>query len=217
MTSGEGGAILTNDREIAKLCESYVWAGREVGRPWYEHHRLGWNYRMTEFQGAILRVQLSRLDEQIEKRNKNATYLSGKINKIDGLASLKVDERATRHGYYIFIFKFKPEIWGISKTLFIDALEAEGIPVFRGYTHPLYKNPMFLNKDFYPKGCPINCLHYGKDIDYRSFEALNPVSEKACKEEAVWVEHRLLLGKQEDMDDIIGAILKIQKNIKELK
>jgi dTDP-4-amino-4,6-dideoxygalactose transaminase len=44
--------IVTNDAKLAELCESYVWAGREYGRPWYEHHRLGWNYRITEFQSS---------------------------------------------------------------------------------------------------------------------------------------------------------------------
>lgn len=82
MTSGEGGAIVTNNKSLAKLCDSYIWAGREVGRPWYEFHRLGWNYRMTEFQGAILKVQLGRLDAQIEKRKENAEYLSRRINEI---------------------------------------------------------------------------------------------------------------------------------------
>jgi dTDP-4-amino-4,6-dideoxygalactose transaminase len=52
MTAGEGGMIVTNDAKLAELCESYVWAGREYGRPWYEHHRLGWNYRITEFQSS---------------------------------------------------------------------------------------------------------------------------------------------------------------------
>lgn len=217
VASGEGGAILTNNKEIAKLCDSYIWHGREIGKPWYEHYRLGWNYRLTEFQAAILRVQLSRLDEHIEKRTKNATYLSKKINEIDGLFSLKVDERTTRHSYHIYIFKFDPGIWGINKALFTDALNAEGIPIGTGYPHPLYKNPMFLNKDFYPKGCPISCIHYGKDIDYGSFEALNPVCEKACRDEAIWIPHRVLLGEQRDIDDVIGAILKVQKNIKELK
>ena len=216
MTSGEGGAITTNNEKIAELCESYIVHGRETGRPWYEHYRLGWNYRLTEFQAAILRVQLSRLDDQIEKRNKNAAYLSKKIDEIDGLSSLKIDKRATRHAYHIYIFKFKPEIWGIKKEMFMNALEAEGIPVYRGYPEPIFMNPIFLKKEFYQKGCPLNCVNYKKNIEYGNFQNLNPVTQKVCKKEAIWIEHRALLGEQEDMDDIIGAIKKLQKNIEEL-
>ena len=68
MTAGEGGLITTNDPAMAEMCESLVWVGRKIGRPWYEHHRLGWNYRLTEFQAALLIAQLERLEEQTARR-----------------------------------------------------------------------------------------------------------------------------------------------------
>jgi hypothetical protein len=67
---------------------------------------------------------------------------------------------------------------------------------------------MFVNQAFYPHGCPVTCGHYGKPLDYVSFAALCPVSERICRE-AVWLEHRLLLAEQADMDDIVSAIEKI--------
>jgi dTDP-4-amino-4,6-dideoxygalactose transaminase len=76
MTAGEGGIILTNDTNLAERCDSLLWAGREKGRPWYEFHRLGWNYRLTEFQAAILLIQLGRLEAQNERRMENARYLN---------------------------------------------------------------------------------------------------------------------------------------------
>src|SRR5205814_2217338 len=74
MAAGEGGIIITNDEHLARLCASYIWGGRQVGRPWYEHHRLGWNYRMTEFQGAILLEQVRRLEDPNARRRHNASY-----------------------------------------------------------------------------------------------------------------------------------------------
>jgi len=62
ITAGEGGIILTDDEELAKRARSYRSNGRKEGRPGYEHHRLGWNYRLTEFQAAILLAQLQRLE-----------------------------------------------------------------------------------------------------------------------------------------------------------
>jgi hypothetical protein len=94
-------------------------------------------------------------------------------------------------------------------------LAEEGIPCSSGYAHPLYKNPMFLNQDFYPHGCPLTCGHYGVTIDYRSFEQLCPNSERACRE-AVWLEQRLLLGDREDMDDIVEAISKLYERRQDL-
>ena len=57
MTAGEGGIVISNDKELADLCFSYHHYGRVEGRPWYEIYRLGWNYRMSELQAAVLLVQ----------------------------------------------------------------------------------------------------------------------------------------------------------------
>jgi hypothetical protein len=64
---------------------------------------------------------------------------------------------------------------------------------------------------------PHNCKHYDRQIDYASFEKINPVSERACNDEAVWLNQTMLLGTKEDVDDIIGAIKKVQANRNELK
>ena len=64
LTSGEGGLILTNSDAMAEAAWSLRHYGRSKDGLWYEHHRLGWNSRMSEFQGALLRTQLRRLPEQ---------------------------------------------------------------------------------------------------------------------------------------------------------
>ena len=151
MTAGEGGIIVTDGQSVAELCESYIWGGRELGQPWYEHHRLGWNYRMTEFQSAILLQQLQRLPEQNAKRERNASYLNARLAKIPGIGVLKTPPYVTRHSYHIFIFRFLEKEFGISRSDFLRALEQEGIPCSSGYAHPLYKNPMFLKQNFFPR------------------------------------------------------------------
>jgi len=68
-TGGEGGAIVTDNGEIADLCRSKHNQGRSVKNgKWLEHVRLGYNYRMTEMQAAMGTVQLRRLDQMLEKR-----------------------------------------------------------------------------------------------------------------------------------------------------
>ena len=213
ITAGEGGLIATNDERLAALCDSYLWAGRKVGRPWYEHYRLGWNYRITEFQAAILLQQLQRLEEQNSRRIENAEWLSQRLSQVAGIDTLRVDPRVTRHAYHIYMFRYSQnECSGLPRSLFLRALAAEGVPCMSGYSHPLYRNPMFLNKDFYPRGCPLSCGHYNQDVDFAQYTALCPVAEKACAAEAVWLEHRLLLGTKADVDDIANAIEKIREN-----
>jgi dTDP-4-amino-4,6-dideoxygalactose transaminase len=216
MTSGEGGILCTNDQALAAECESLIWSGRQVGRPWYEFHRLGWNYRLTEFQGAILRVQLKRLDEQVRHREKRARYLSEKLNAIEGISPLLHDERTTLHGYHIYMFRYNEGSTGLSRQKFIDALAAEGIPAFSGYTFPLYKNPMFLEKKFINGSFPLGTTYHA-DIDYASFENLCPVSERACNSEAVWLAQNIFLGTEKDMDDIAEAVKKVLDHKDEIK
>ena len=211
MTSGEGGIICTDDKTLAIECDSLVWSGRYPGRPWYEFHRLGWNYRLTEFQGAILRVQLRRLEQQVRHREKMARYLTAKFETIDGITPLTHDQRTTLHGYHIYMFRYDEKSIGLSRKKFLSALEAEGIPVFYGYTYPLYKNPMFLDKKFINGAFPLG-TQYHDDIDYRSFEEKCPVSEQACKSEAVWMPQNIFLGTEKDMDDIFEAAKKVLGN-----
>lgn len=197
MTAGEGGLITTNDRALAELCESYIWVGRKAGRPWYEHHYLGWNYRLTEFQGAILIEQLRRLQDQTLMRRRNGFYLNGELARIPGIHPLAVPDYATGHAFHIYVFRFDATAFGLTRAEFLNALAAEGIPASHGYIHPLYRNPVFADPAI--------------GGDYRRYGDLCPQSERACQE-MVWLEHRMLLGTRGDMDDIIAAIAKIFKH-----
>lgn len=212
ITSGEGGMIVTNDEELYTKAWSLHNCGRLPKGAWYDHYLPGGNYRMTEFQAAILLAQLKRLDEHTKRRMENAKYLNGKLSKIDGIEVLKEDERITRSSYHLFIFKYNPEAFGgLSKEKIAKVLQAEGIPVSVGYTKPLYKEP-YLE---YFKKCPLSCPYYGKPIDYSELKL--PIAEKACYSEGLWIGQNVLLGTKEDMDDIIAAFEKVKENISELQ
>lgn len=210
ITSGEGGIVVTNDRKLYELCWSYHNCGRTVEGAWYQHDLLGANLRMTEFQAAILLVQLTRLEEQTKRRNENARYLSKRLSEINGVEPLKKDPRVTRHAYHLYIFKYDAEQFrGLPKDRFVQALRAEGIPCSGGYK-PLYKEKFMLNlvnNRFLVK-------EYGEKTDYSRVRL--PVTEKMCYDEAVWFYQYMLLGTKEDMDDIVDAIVKIQEHADEI-
>jgi len=211
ITSGEGGIIVTNSEELYVKAWSLHNCGRMPQGAWYEHHLPGTNYRITEFQAAILLAQMERFDEQTERRIENAKYLNSKLSKIDGIKPLKDDERVTRHAYHLYIFRFNPEAFGgISKSTLARALQAEGIPVSVGYSKPLYKEP-YLE---YFKKCPLSCPYYSKPVDYSNVKM--PAAEKACYQEGLWLPQYVLLGSKNDMDDIISAFEKIRENIDEI-
>ncbi len=210
ITSGEGGMILTNDRKLYEIAWSYHNCGRRPERAWYEHFIPGSNYRMTEFQAAILLVQLQRLPEQSKIREERASYLTHLLSKIDGLTPLKRPEKVTKHAYHLYIMKYNKEAFGgLSREEFIKAMNAEGVPCSSGYI-PLYKAPA-LNE---LKKIPFVPTDISSKIDYSNVHL--PNTEKACYEEAVWISQRVFLGTKEDMEDIAAAVEKVKKNINEL-
>lgn len=213
ITAGEGGIITTNVMNYAETIESLVWAGRKKGAPWYRHFVLASNARMTEFQGAILIAQLARLHSQTSNRMENAGYLCNQLYTIDGISPLKYCAETTKHTYHIFMFRYNPKYFnGVPKSKFVSALQAEGLSgIMAGYTNPLYKNPMFLEKNFMGGSYPMIPSIYPREIHYGDFEELCPITEKACASEAVWLSMNMLMGDKCDMDDIYQAIKKVQK------
>ena len=83
-------------------------------------------------------------------------------------------------------------------------LAAEGVPCFMGYPEPLYKQPLFQQKNFM-------CYAIPEEVSYKNVHC--PVTEKACYEEAVWILQHCMLGPKEDMDKFAEAIIKIQNAV----
>lgn len=206
LTSGEGGIVITNDERLFDMIDSLRNVGRVKGGEWYEHHYLGCNYRITQLQASLLLSQLKRLREQTEKRHENGTYLNSLLEKIDGIEPLKRGKGETIHSYHIYIFKYdKSKFNNLPKVEFVKMLEAEGIPCFMGYPQPLYKQPLFQDKNFMCYAIPESVSF--KDVYCR-------VTEKACYEEAVWIMQNAMLGTKEDMYLFAQAIIKIQNAVR---
>jgi dTDP-4-amino-4,6-dideoxygalactose transaminase len=204
LTSGEGGILLTNDDDLAERCRSIHNCGRVSDGVWYEHHVVSGNYRLGEFQGAILNTQFDRFDSQAETRDGNGKYLAERLSKISGIHPQRSGPDCTRHGRHLFLFRLDERTLGVPKRVFLQALAAEGIPVSAGYVMPLYRQPLFINAAFGPySGC-----RFGEaDNNQRKGEC--PNCEAICSKEGAWLEQRLLLGTRADMDDIACAFEKV--------
>jgi len=202
LTSGEGGMAITNDDHLYELMNSLRNVGRIEGGQWYEHHYLGCNYRLTQLQASLLHEQLKRLDEQTRLRDENGKYLAELLGKIGGISPLIRELGETLHTYHIFIFRYdKSKFNNLSKREFSEMLAAEGVPCFMGYPEPLYKQPLFQEKNFM-------CYAIPEEVSYK--EVSCPETEKACYEDAVWILQNTMLGTKKDMEDIALAIRKIQ-------
>jgi dTDP-4-amino-4,6-dideoxygalactose transaminase len=209
ISAGEGGAIITDSRRIADLCFSYHHIGRKRGRPFYEHHYLAWNYRMTEFQAAILLAQLERLNRQTAHRERMAKYLSQLLSGIDGLrAPAPADARAKERAWHLYIMRYSPKgFGGMTRDEFAARLKAEGVPAMAGYPVPLYRHPLFAKN--FGRECRAQIAMHKNRVDYSRLRL--PVSERVCKE-TVWLPQYVLLGGERDMNRIAAAVRKIQRS-----
>lgn len=210
ITAGEGGMIISNNDKFEIQARSVHDCGRMPGEWFYSHFIYGSNYRLSEWQGAILQVQLGRLDQQTKRRHHNARLLDRLLGAIPGITPQKLDERCTRNGQYAYIFHVhKKEFAGLSTERFIEALNAEGIPHQASYP-PLHQLDMFRNGEYRKR------LSGKQAKDKHKFlKAKFPVTQRAAWE-TVWLPQPVLLGDEEDMHEIAAAITKIQKNAKEL-
>jgi dTDP-4-amino-4,6-dideoxygalactose transaminase len=210
MTAGEGGIVITNQDALAVKLRSVHDCGRMPGKWFYSHYIYGSNYRLSEWQGAILTQQLHRLDDQAAHRSKNAAYLNKALAKIEGIQPQKLDSRVTRNGHYCYIFHYDSKAFaGVNTEKFIAAINAEGIPTQASYP-PVRLLDIFQSGEYRKRLAPDQA-----QVDFPFLKANHPNTDDAA-ENTVWVVHRALLGCEQDTADIVKAIEKIQRNAKNL-
>lgn len=205
MTSGEGGVIVTNSPELAEKIWGYCNQGRRRDSGWFEHFTLGSNYRITGFQAALLCAQLEKLPEQNRTRTENVRYLREQLREFPGITLPEDDPRVGQHPHYLVTLRYDPQGFGdVGRDLFIQALQAEGIPAQPTYPYPLYRNPLF-RKDALP---PCRCGAWKASQKYESL--FLPESEQICRD-GIWLEHYLFLGTKKDVDDVLAAFAKVRQ------
>jgi dTDP-4-amino-4,6-dideoxygalactose transaminase len=154
-TGGEGGMLLLNDPELWKK----AWAYKDHGKSYdaiyrreqdpeeifrWVHESFGTNWRMTEMQSAIGRVQLKKLEGWVEQRQKNAQALAKRFLAIKSLRTPLPNDDC-HNSYYKFYTFVRPESLkeGWSRNKIIDRLNDEGVPCFYGSCSEVYREKAF--------------------------------------------------------------------------
>ena len=219
ITSGEGGLIMTDNAQLAEKIVALRAFGRFKGKEAVRSsdltcQQLSSNYRLSEFQSAVLLGQLEKFPEQDARRQFNAVRLTEGIHEIPGIRHVRLNESNMKHGYYYYLVRYDPgEFGNLDLDSLCGALNAEGIPFVPGDRKPLYRHPVFQPENLADYLCPQTLERYIKAVDLVHPDC--PATEEAC-ERTLLLRHQVLLGEPEDMDDIVMAIRKVQKNIHEL-
>jgi dTDP-4-amino-4,6-dideoxygalactose transaminase len=207
MTSGEGGVVITSRLEYFELIQTIVNCGRASATDEFRQRMVGSNYRITEFQAALLLGQLERLEELAERRGRNAALLSAGLAQIPGIRPLPPQPAITREAIYCYVFQYRPAEPRVPRDLFVAALDAEGIPADGRFYEPVYRSDLFhATPEHWAQ------LSIGRDepVDYSKSHC--PVSERAAYSEAVWLPQFVLLGEESDVERIVDAVAKVVRN-----
>lgn len=154
MTSaGEGGMVLTNDLDLWRR----MWSYKDHGKDWdavynrehppgfrWLHESFGTNWRLTEMQSAIGRVQLGKLDGWLERRRENARILIEGLSQVPGLR-VPVPDKGAGHAYYRFYAYVEPEQLkaGWSRDRVMEAVTGLGVPCMQGICPEVYLEKAF--------------------------------------------------------------------------
>lgn len=148
ITTGEGGVIVTNDDQAADLMRALRNQGRAVGDTWLQHTHLGYNYRLDEMSAALGTVQMSRLDELIDKRNRVAGWYSERLAEIPGVETQVIEPFTTRMSWFVYVVRFARDV---DRDLMVRKLAERGIPA-RPYFAPIHLQPFMVERFGYRPG-----------------------------------------------------------------
>ncbi len=148
MTTGEGGVIITDNDKDADYMRALRNQGRAPGDTWLQHTHLGYNYRLDEMSAALGAVQMTRLNELLDKREQVADWYETRLSEIPGIEIQFVEDFTTRMSWFVYVVRFDPSI---DRDTLAQKLIARGVPV-RPYFAPIHLQPYMVERFGYQPG-----------------------------------------------------------------
>jgi dTDP-4-amino-4,6-dideoxygalactose transaminase len=148
ITTGEGGLIITDDKEAADFMRSLRNQGRAPGDTWLQHTYLGYNYRLPELSAALGRVQMQRLGELLAKREQVAARYATRLKNIEHIEIQHIAPSTTRMSWFVYVIRLAPQI---SRERVAKLLAEAGIPT-RPYFAPIHLQPFMMERFGYQPG-----------------------------------------------------------------
>ena len=211
---GEGGSIVSNDDTFMDRCYSF----HNLGLPYGSQagslagaFMVGTKARLSEYQAAVGLAQMEDAAREADLRWEMGRYLTKQLEGIPGIEVIRWVPKTTKAVFHLYPMRFASEGFkGMSRSLFIKAMTAEGIPCSSGYT-PLETQP-FIKAAFESR--LYRKVYEPEQVDYGAFLERNrcPENDKLCNEEAIWIAQSMLLTDKRAMDDIVHAVDKVQRN-----
>jgi perosamine synthetase len=151
ITTGEGGAVLTDDDDLAARLRSMRNQGRDEDGTWLRHVQLGFNYRIDELSAALGVAQLRRREELAAGRGRVAAAYRARLASREWVTPPAVAEGA-EVDWFVFVVRLAASI---DRERLVEDLAADGIPT-RPYFSPIHLQPYYRQRfDFKPGDFPV--------------------------------------------------------------
>lgn len=148
ITTGEGGMIVTDDEQAVQKMLALRNQGRAPGDTWLQHTYLGYNYRLDEMSAALGRVQTSRLDGLLSRRQQVTDWYQQALSEIPGVQTLPISPFTERMSWFVYVVRFDH---GIDRDQVAARLAEQGIPA-RPYFLPIHLQPYMVERFGYQAG-----------------------------------------------------------------
>lgn len=172
ITTGEGGAIATNDPKLAQRVELFSKHGitrdrslltlPDEGGWYYEQLELGYNYRLSGIQAALGSSQLQKLSEFARRRRQIVAHYDEALCEIPEI-SVQLDPHPDESVRHLYVARFDHDALGVTRRFIFDALRAEGIGVNVHYL-PVYRLPYYAALGYAQDRCPSADAFYAEAI-----------------------------------------------------
>jgi dTDP-4-amino-4,6-dideoxygalactose transaminase len=151
ITTGEGGVVITDDPEIARLCRSMRNQGRGDGSAWLSHDRLGYNYRLPDISCALGIVQLERIDEILRARQRVADVYAGLLEQVDGVEAPHVASETTRMSWFVYVVRLADRFSREDRDNVLQTMRRYGVGA-NNYFPPIHLQPFYRDRFTYREG-----------------------------------------------------------------
>jgi perosamine synthetase len=148
ITTGEGGVIVTNDDQAAAMMRALRNQGRAPGDTWLSHTFLGYNYRMDEMSASLGTIQMTRLEELLNKRQQVADWYAERLAEVNAVEAPYLDASTTRVSWFVYVIRLAS---GIDRSAVARRLAERGVPV-RPYFLPIHLQPYLVERFGYQPG-----------------------------------------------------------------
>ena len=148
ITTGEGGILVTDDEELARLARSMRSQGKGESGEWLVHERLGYNYRMDEISSALGCSQMERIEEILNKRARVAEMYGEKLAEVKGVQIPYIAPYVSKMSWFVYVIRLGR---GIDRDRVIRFLREGGIGC-KPYFTPIHLQPFYSEMFGYKEG-----------------------------------------------------------------